>query len=298
MRKCNRLVNLKIDQPFPQCSVTTQACNGISRLTFHNAQYSILRESSPNLAAVILRANNNKASPIMLEFIQNQAMNVEKIPNRDPEISVYVVDDFLANPELLAEYAKNKAYFGKVGDDRTAYPGIRDRMPSSYEHTMEKAVELVYGIRNPQIHRCMISLTTLQPTQLSAAQKMPHVDAFGDDQYASVHYLCGEPHGGTAIYRYRPRNLVRIRHDDRSVMDEMIENVRNHPEEHSGYLNESTSLFKQELVIKARWNRLILYPANLLHCALLSSPRSLDSDVSNGRLSVASFFRLEQKPHQ
>lgn len=234
----------------------------------------------------------------MLEFILNQAMNVEKIQHTDPEISVYVVDDFLANPEQLLAYAKDKAYFGKVGEDRTAYPGIRDRLPSSYEHVMAKAIELVYGFRNPLIHRCMISLTTLKPTQLSAAQKMPHVDAFGDDQYAAVHYLCGKPHGGTAIYRYRPRNLVRIRHGDSGVMNEMIDNVHERPEEHPGYLNSDTSLFKQELVIEARLNRLILYPSNLLHCALLSSPGSLDSDVSKGRLSVASFFRLEHKPHQ
>jgi len=234
----------------------------------------------------------------MLEFILNQAMNVEKIQHADPEISVFVIDDFLANPELLLDYAKNKAYFGKVGDDRTAYPGIRDRLPSSYECVMKKVVELVYGFPDPVIHRCMMSLTTLKPTQLSTAQKMPHVDAFEDDQYAAVHYLCGEPHGGTSIYRYRPRNLVRIRPDDHDVMDEMIKNVRALPEEHSGYLNGSTSLYKQELIINARLNRLVLYPSNLLHCASLTSPDSLEGDVSKGRLSVASFFRLERKPHQ
>ena len=234
----------------------------------------------------------------MLEFILNQAMNVEKIQHTDPEISVYVIDNFLANPEVLLEYAGKKAYFGNVGDDSTAYPGIRDRLPSSYEDAMSKVIELVYGFHNPVVHRCMISLTTLQPTELSAAQKMPHVDAFGDDQYAAVHYLCGEPHGGTAIYRYRPSNLVKIRHDDRGVMNEMIENVRSHQVEHPGYLSGDTSLFKQELLVKARLNRLILYPSNLLHCAMLSSPDSLDSDSSKGRLSVSSFFRLEQKPHQ
>ena len=68
------------------------------------------------------------------------------------------------------------------------------------------------------------------------------------------------------------------------------------PEEHSGYLSGDTSLFKQELMIEARLNRLILYPSNLLHCAVLSSPKSLQNDVTAGRLSVASFFRLEEIP--
>lgn len=232
----------------------------------------------------------------MPEFLLNQAVSVDRIQHEDPEISVYVVDDFLENPESLLDYASSKAYFGKVGDDRTAYPGIRDRLPRPYERVMEKIIELVYGVSNPIIHRSMMSLTTLQPAQLSTAQKIPHVDTFDDDQYAAVHYLCGAPHGGTAIYRYLPRNLVRLRNEDRPVVEEMLQGVRDHPQEHAGYLVGDTSLFKQEVLVAAKFNRLILYPSNLLHCAQLSAPESLVSDVGRGRLSVASFFKLDTNP--
>ena len=232
----------------------------------------------------------------MPEFNLNQTLSVEKIQHDDPEISVYVVDDFLENPESLLDYAKTSAYFGRVGDDRTAYPGIRDRLPRPYERALEKIIELVYGPVSHSVHRCMLSLTTLQPDQLGTAQKIPHVDAFGDDQYAAVHVLCGAPHGGTAIYRYRPRNLVRLRNDDRHVVAEMLQGVHDHPQEHSGYLVGDTGLFKQEVLIAAKFNRLILYPSNLLHCAVLSAPDSLVTDVESGRLSVASFFKLESKP--
>lgn len=229
----------------------------------------------------------------MPEYLMNQAASVERIEHEDAEIAVHVIDDFLQNPELLLDYARSGAYFGKVGDDRTAYPGIRDRLPKPYERAMEKIVALVYGERKFSIHRCMLSLTTLAPGQLRSSQKIPHVDAFGDDQYAAVHYLCGAPHGGTAFYRYRPKNLVRLRSADRHVVEEMLQDVRDHPEHHQGYLVGDTSLFKQEVLIEAKFNRLILYPANLLHCAQMSSPDSYDNDLSRGRLSVASFFRLE-----
>ena len=125
---------------------------------------------------------------------------------------------------------------------------------------------------------------------------MPHVDTFEEDQYAAVHYRCGAPHGGTAIYRYRPKNLVRLRSTDRHVVEEMLQGVRDYPQEHQGYLLGDTSLFKQEVLIEARFNRLILYPSNLLHCAQMSSPDSYDNNVSSGRLTVASFFRLEPGP--
>jgi len=228
----------------------------------------------------------------MPEYILNPAATVEKIHHADPEITVYVVDDFLENPEALMDYARNKAYFGKVGADKTAYPGIRDRLPSTYERALAQAIELVLGESKLTIHRCMLSLTTLDAGQLHAVQKIPHADTVNSEQYAAVHYLCDAPHGGTAIYRYLPRNMVRIRHSDRHVVNEMIQAIHDHPEEHQGYLVGNTQFYKQELVVEAKFNRLTLYPGNLLHCALLDEPASLSRDVTTGRLTVASFFSL------
>ena len=229
----------------------------------------------------------------MLKFALNNSISVQKIKHEDPEVVVYVIDDFLANLEELIDYAREKAYFGAVGDDKTAYPGIRDRLPSVYEEVLGEAVSLVFPTRKSTINRCMLSLTTLNPDELKTSQKMPHVDALGDDQFASIHYLCDGSHGGTAIYRYRPKDIVRLGDENHSVISEMMKKVGESAEEHSGYLTGDTSLFKRELLVEAKLNRLILYPSNLLHCAVLSSPRSLINDVSEGRLSVASFFRLE-----
>ena len=230
----------------------------------------------------------------MLKFVLNSSISVQKIKHEDPEIVVYLIDDFLANPEELIDYAREKAYFGAVGDDKTAYPGIRDRLPSAYEQGLGEAVSLVFQTPKLTINRCMLSLTTLNPDELSTAQKMPHVDALGDYQFASIHFLCDRTHGGTAIYRYRPKNIVRLRNENHTVISEMMKEVSENLEEHSGYLTGDTSLFKRELLVEAKLNRLILYPSNLLHCAVLSSPRSLLNDVSEGRLTVASFFRLEE----
>jgi hypothetical protein len=229
----------------------------------------------------------------MSEFVLNPAAKIKKVEHQDPEIQVYLVDDFLKNPEQLVDYASSKAYFGNVGDDRTAYPGIRDRLPRPYERVKGEMIERIYGVSNPLIHRSMLSLTTLEPQQLSASQKIPHVDAFDDDQYGAVHYLCGAPHGGTAIYRYLPRNKVKLRSRDRYIVAEMVQQAQDDPEQHAGYLAGDTKYYKQELAVEAKFNRLVLYPANLLHCALLTSPARLEKDVTMGRLTVASFFQLD-----
>jgi len=233
-----------------------------------------------------------------MELRINQALHIEKLPHEDPEISVFQVDDFLANPETLMDFAFEHAYFGAVGNDRTAYPGIRDRLPKPYERVLSRLLELVYGESSPIIHRCMLSLTTLTPDTLRLAQKMPHVDTFDDEQFAAVHYLCDPPHGGTAIYRYRPEGQVRLRAEQRHLLDTMLAGIKNSPDEHNGYLTGDTSLFKQELTVAARFNRLILYPSNLLHCAILNNSRSLSPNPHTGRLTVASFFRLDSGSRQ
>ena len=229
----------------------------------------------------------------MTEYILNPAVNVEKARHPDPEVSVHVVDDFLENAEQLLHYAQQKAYFGQVGDDRTAYPGIRDRLPRSYDRVLQKIVEFIYGVSVIAVHRSMLSLTTLDPGKLGASQKIPHVDSVNDSQYAAVHYLCGPPHGGTAFYRYLPRNLVRVREQNREVIPEMLQQVHDYPEEHRGYLVDDTKFYRRELTVDAHFNRLVLYPSNLLHCAILDSPQSYEADVTTGRLTVASFFQLE-----
>ena len=228
----------------------------------------------------------------MEELTLSPDLQVTKMEYDDGDIVVHVVDNFLANPEAINDYAKNNAYFGPVGGDHTAYPGIRDRLPKPYERVLANLIEQIFGVSDPLIYRCMLSLITLSPEQLATPQKLPHIDALGNDQYASVHYLSHAGHGGTTIYRYIPKNIVRITAANKDVIPEMIKRVGNSPEEHRGYLTTDTSLFKREVTIESKFNRVVMYPGNLLHCADLYSAQSYTNDIDSGRLSVASFFQL------
>ena len=44
----------------------------------------------------------------MLKFALNDSISIHKIKHEDPEIVVYVIDDFLENPEELIDYARKK----------------------------------------------------------------------------------------------------------------------------------------------------------------------------------------------
>ncbi|WP_175442134.1 DUF6445 family protein [Pseudoalteromonas byunsanensis] len=218
---------------------------------------------------------------------------IKHIPIKNCDASVYIIDDFLLNPELLVNFAKQKAYFLPPGKDGTLYPGIRDQLPKPYERALAQLInEHLFTNYDIFVHRCLLSLVTLNAEQLSNMQKLPHIDSLDKNEYASVHYLCDEKYGGTSIYQYKPESVIEVTEDNCHIIHEMINHVQN-SEKNSGYLNGKTSIFEPIITIEAKMNRLVLYPSNLLHCANIDPRYSISANPSEGRLTVASFFRLD-----
>ncbi len=233
----------------------------------------------------------------MQELLLNQAISIAKVQHDDPEIEVFVIDDFLADPVSLLDYAKNKAYFGKVGDDRTAYPGIRDRLPRPYERAMEKVIELVYSVADPLFASLHDVVDDIAPIPTHRGAKDSPCRCFRRPTICRRPLSLRSASRWHSLYRFKPENTVRLRSENRHVIEAMLRGVRDYPHEYAGYIIGNTSLFKQEVLIEAKFNRLILYPSNLLHCAQLSVPDSLVNDIGRGRLSIASFFRLDSRSH-
>jgi hypothetical protein len=216
----------------------------------------------------------------------------------DIDSAVYVIDDFLINTGDLTSYTRNTAYLNPVGSDGTAYPGMRDAMPMPYIRLLKKLIEdnilttLVNSPSSVEIHRSLLSLTTVSESNLNTLQKMPHIDSFMDTEFASVHYLCDKEMGGTSIYKYKPSNIIRFNEKHRHLLNQAKQMVENNRLEHKGYLKHSTSLFEKVFSIEAKFNRIVIYPGNLLHCANLKDNMSINTDINKGRLTIASFFSI------
>lgn len=204
------------------------------------------------------------------------------------------------DPHEVVDFASNTAYFDPVGSDQTFYPGVRDVMPGPYGRALLDWVQPLISKEyfdgaalqsRPPI--CKLSLVTLQPEQLRAEQKIPHVDSANENDFAFVHYFCDQSHGGTSLYRYKPTGQVKIASDHVRVLSEMAEAAKNTEDEHSGYLAGDTSLFERVGRVSAKFNRLVFYKSNLLHSADIESKKSVNKDVLSGRLSVASFLYFE-----
>jgi len=143
------------------------------------------------------------------------------------------------------------------------------------------------------IHRCMLSLVTTQPEQLASTQKIPHVDSVDQHEYACVHYFFDKSQGGTGIYKHINSGRICIDEACFDIFTNALAEVRDNPDEFTGYIEDSNRLFERAYSVEAKYNRLVIYKGNMLHSPNLGENFSFSDDVTQGRLSVASFFRIE-----
>jgi hypothetical protein len=210
---------------------------------------------------------------------------------------VLVIDDLLQNPEEVVHFAKHSAYFNPVGADGSCYPGIRDVMPAPYARALMSVIQPLVAKHyfcNAALDTITpmtkLSLVTLKPEQLRDSQRVPHVDCDSNNEFALLHYFCSEIHGGTSLYRYKPSGQVQVENDYVSTMKQITATAMKRPDEHQGYLNGDTSVFERAIQVKAKFNRLVLFKGNLLHCADINSTQSYSDNISEARLSIASFM--------
>ncbi|MFM9500592.1 DUF6445 family protein, partial [Streptomyces galilaeus] len=61
-----------------------------------------------------------------------------------------------------------------------------------------------------KVHKCLLSLIVCEPEKLLLEQKIPHIDSCNEMDFAFVHYLSSEEHGGTNFYKYVPNNIIQF----------------------------------------------------------------------------------------
>lgn len=207
-------------------------------------------------------------------------------------VPVVVVDGFARDPEYLRELA-NAAKFQPMGD---FYPGRRAPVPQCY---FEDVGQLLGGIfqrayacsAKMSVERALYSIVSTPPAELSIAQRIPHIDNIGTDQFAMVHYLSHEDFGGTGFYRHRETGFETITSDrHRLYLDRLEQDFSEKGKPKPGYIEGDTALFEQIGLIEHRYNRAVIYPGNLLHCSLTRNDLFYPDDPLAGRLTIAAFM--------
>lgn len=204
---------------------------------------------------------------------------------------VVIIDDALMEPQAIAAYGRTEAAFAPPV---TAYPGLNAPVPEAglaplIDGLMPRLTD-IFGIpQGAQVDgRGYFGLVTLRPEDLTPGQSIPHVDNIGDRGLAAVIYLCDEDQGGTGFYRHRSSGFERLTRDNIALYNSVLDFETRRPPARAYPVGEH-ALFERIGEVAARFNRLAVYPCNLLHSGQVN-PAKLSADPAKGRLTLNLFM--------
>lgn len=222
----------------------------------------------------------------------NRKIVVSKI-GREQQ-SLITIDGFAPDPDALRAAAA-ATRFEPAAEH---YPGIRAPLPASY---LRDALPLIASTLAPVFGRCRridvidasFSIVTALPDALTVQQRLPHVDAFGPERIALVHYLSPSGVDGTAFFRHRATafetiDIARSRGYFARLAAELGEGAPS-----AAYIAADTPLFERTAVAAARYNRALLYRSCLLHSGAIAPNAVLSPDPAVGRLTVTAFLSVQ-----
>ena len=218
--------------------------------------------------------------------VQQLTIGLERAP-------LVVVDNFIANAEELVDAAAGKLF----GPTTRLYPGIRAPASLVYQSFLSEKMQSVLAqsfgrpIQPLRFTLCHSSLITAPSDQLQLLQRIPHIDSFGANELATIHYLFKADHGGTAFYRHKKTGYEYIDQSRKETYFRSLESENDGPNiPPSEYINGSTPLFEQIGKQDGIFNRLLIYRRNSLHSGCIGKDFIPDSNPRTGRLSINCFI--------
>ncbi|MGA1798887.1 DUF6445 family protein [Sphingomonas sp. 4RDLI-65] len=204
-----------------------------------------------------------------------------------------VIDGFASDPDALRTAAA-EAVFVSAGQH---YPGIRAALPDTYLRDQLPLVARALGrefgpCRRIRVVDAQFSIVTMAPDALDIRQRLPHVDAYGRDRIALIHYLSPTNRDGTAFFRHRDTGFETIDETRAPVFFERLgSEIAAAPPQ--GYIADDTALFERTALVDAAYNRALLYRSYVLHSGAIADDAVLWSDPAVGRLTITAFLAIE-----
>lgn len=242
-------------------------------------------------------------NPSLIRINKDARFEMQQLESGD---SVAVIDGFLLEPDALRRYAVENR--GKFYMPPKSYPGVvldidGGPMQDIYRFIRSELSKVFSFYRGDAQFESMLSMTTVQPDELSNLQRLCHSDPppkRNRRNYAFVLYLFqNEALGGTGFYRWKEKEAIieatalESTNPDaaRDFLEERFESYRKPPH----YITESNEIAERLHVVPARHNRLVFYSGDVPHSAQIASPELLSNDFESGRLTLNCFASVRPK---
>jgi hypothetical protein len=216
-------------------------------------------------------------------------------------ITVTVADNVLLRPDLLAESGLGHEF---VEDDSNLYPGVRARVPAEFSPPLRAWLTRTLhhtGMLEAGRHICddasFFSIVTKNRAELLPLQRIPHYDTSDPGVFAAVIYLFDRAQCGTSFYRHRATGYEKISADNEgNYKTALNRNMKNFGPPAREYTNGSNALFERTHSVDSVFNRIVIYPGNVLHAADIDGSLVNGNDESRWRLTVTSLTNSTSLP--
>ena len=242
-------------------------------------------------------------SPSLIQINKDAKIEMQQLESGD---AVAVIDGFLLEPNELRRYAVDNG--GKFYMPPKSYPGVvfdidADPMQDIYRFIRSTLADVFSFYRGDARFSSMLSMTTLQPEELSNLQRLCHSDppaVRGRRNFAFVLYLFDNDQlGGTGFYRWKEKEAIieatelESTNTDAALafLEGRFETYKKPPH----YITESNEIAERLHVVPAKFNRLVFYSGDIPRSAHIASPELLSNDFDGGRLTLNCFASMRPK---
>lgn len=205
---------------------------------------------------------------------------------------VLIVDNFLAEPELLIDEASNLEFIAAGA----MYPGVRAPASALYLQALYNFIRplmaQVFGINEAQVRsiESYYSMVVTPPSDLTPMQCFPHIDSAYSQELASIYYLCPETMGGTSLYRHKDTGFEYIDNQRMQTYVNSINQSTRDRQFEKSYMNGSNELFEQIVSYESCFNRFVMYRCTSLHSGNIAKDFEFNPDPRKGRLTLNTFI--------
>jgi hypothetical protein len=218
---------------------------------------------------------------------------LQKLTIGREQAPLVVIDNFVSDPDALVEIAAAKRF----GDVTNYYPGVRSKVPLTYQQFILERLRDVFAIHFGlgdaalRFTACHFSMVTTPPEKLTSLQSFPHIDSSSSRELAFIHYLFKSDLGGTAFYRHRATGYEYIDETRSPEYWRVVNEEQTGPDRAKpGYINGDTVHYEQIGRQEGVFNRMLMYRRNTLHSGQLTPHFVPDPNPRTGRLSINGFL--------
>lgn len=231
----------------------------------------------------------------------NRAARLETV-TLDGGARVFVIDDFVQDPEALVELARAMAERFEVVA-RHPYPGPQLSLPADASRELgnffEQQMRARLGAQAFMGMYARFGRVMQEAATLDARQRVCHRDdaglPAGEMVAAMVHYLFhDEALGGTVFFRslMSRADTIEFCRDANTLDPAVFGEKYDIPQ---GYMTDSNRFFEVIGRVPAKWNRAIFYDGGLFHSGDIGRAPQAAYREDLGRLTINAFFKCVRR---